>query len=247
LSARAATPTTDFSDLWWNPSESGWGVTITQQNQILFVTLYVYQNNNQPKWYVGPATQYLGATDGTVSFSGPLYEATGPYFGGAFNPNDVHPTQVGTVTFTASQISAGTLGYTINGVTVSKSITRQVWQYENISGVYVGASLGNRAGCGGRDGYFESPATITVVHDGGSAVSIKEEGLGYTCNYSGAYVQFGRMGQIQGSGSCTDGAVPSFIATEVQGGIQGLSMRYGASFTGGCNAGGRMGGIRKGG
>ena len=121
-SAMAATATTDFSDLWWNPNEDGWGVTLTQQNQILFVTLYVYQSNNQPKWYVGPATQFLGVdATGAVAFSGPLFEATGPYFGGAWT-GGIQATQVGTITFSASQISVGTLNYTINNVPVTIQI-----------------------------------------------------------------------------------------------------------------------------
>jgi len=134
----------------------------------------------------------------------------------------------------------------VNGTSVTKTITRQLWQYENHTGVYVGASLGARSGCGGRDGYFESPATITILHDGRNALTLKEEGNGYTCNYSAAYTQLGRMGQMQGTGSCTDGAAQSFTATEVQGGIQGISMRYGVQFAGACIANGRMGGVRKG-
>jgi hypothetical protein len=246
-SALAATATTDFSDLWWNPNEDGWGVTLTQQNQVLFVTLYVFQNNHQPKWFVGPATQYQGAdANGMVTFSGPLFETTGSDLGGAWNPGDRHPSQVGTITFTASQISVGTLAYTVNGVSVAKTITRQIWQYENISGVYVGASLGRFAGCGGRDGYFESPATLTVAHDGLHAITVKEEGNGYTCNYAGAYAQLGRMGQISGTGSCTDGPAQSFTATEVMGSVQGLSMRFGVQFAGACTSNGRMGGVRRG-
>src|SRR5688572_8630336 len=168
LAARATTPTTDFSDLWYNANEEGWGVTITQQNDILFVTLFVYGPNNQPKWYVGPATFFLGSSvTGAVTFSGPLYEATGPYFGApVFNEAAVAPTPVGTVSFTAGQISTGTLSYTVNGVTVTKTITRQTWRVENLSGVYVGASLGINAGCGALDGYFEVPASFTIVHDG---------------------------------------------------------------------------------
>ena len=248
LGARAATPTTDFSDLWFNPNEEGWGATITQQNEILFITMFVYGPNNQPKWYVGPATVFLGASPGgVVSFSGPLYEATGPYFGApVFDESAVAPNAVGTVTFAAGAISTGVLAYTVNNVPVSKQVVRQTWRTENISGVYVGASLGRFAGCGGSDGYFEKSATITIGFDGLSAVTLREQGPDYECNYQGAYVQNGRMGQITGTGSCTRGPAQAFIATEVQGGIQGISMRYGVTFAGGGTASGRMGGVRRG-
>ena len=243
----AATPTTDFSDLWFNPSEEGWGVTVTQQNDILFITLFVYGPDNKPKWYVGPATRYFGIVNGKFTFSGPLYEATGPYFGApAFDENQVVPAPAGEIAFASDQIAQATLSYTVGQQTVTKAIQRQTWAYENVSGVYVGASLGAYGNCGaGRDGYFESPATITVVHNG-NGISIKEEGNGYTCNYNGVYVQTGRLGQVNGTGTCTTGQAQSFVATEVQGSIQDLSMRYAVTFAGSCVAVGRMGGVRRG-
>ena len=250
VSAHATTPTTDFSDLWFNPNEEGWGVTVTQQNDIQFITLFVYIGNGEPKWYVGPATAYQGSTvNGTLVFSGPLYEARGPFFGApTFNENEVVPNQVGQITFSTGQISTATLTYNVGSTNVTKSITRQTWRAENVSGVYVGGSLGNFVGCGGRDGYFESRAIMTVTHDGGSPgnITVREEGDGYTCNYAGTYTQSGRMGSINGNGSCTSGPAQAFIASEVQGGIQGLTMRYGVTFTGACTAVGRMGGVRRG-
>ena len=37
----AAAVGTNFSDQWWNPAESGWGASILQQSDILFVALFV--------------------------------------------------------------------------------------------------------------------------------------------------------------------------------------------------------------
>ena len=247
LSTLAATPTTDFSDLWFNPAEEGWGVTLSQQNDILFITMFVYGPDNKPKWYVGPATRYLGNVNGKLSFSGPLYEATGPYFGTpVFDENQVAATQVGDIAFAAAEIATGTLSYRVGEVLTTKTVQRQTWAYENLTGVYVGASLGAYQDCGAsRDGYFESPATVTVVHTGNN-ISFKEEGTGYTCNYAGTYIQRGRYGEVTGAGTCTGGVAQSFIATEVQGSVQGLSLRYGVQFGAQCRAFGRMGGVRKG-
>lgn len=249
LSAKA-TPTTDFSDLWFNPDQEGWGVTITQQNETLFITLFVYDASNNPKWYVGPATVLVGSSGGSLVFSGPLYETKGPYLG---NPNYVESSvqviQAGQVTFAAAQISNATLTYNVGGVNVSKAIQRQTWAYERIAGVYYGATIGTFTGCGtSQDGYFESPATFTVNHvPPATAITIQEQGSNYTCTYTGNYEQNGRMGSIQGTGSCVpQNGNQAFIATEVQGGVQGLSMRYGVTFAGNCGATGRMGGMRKG-
>ena len=30
---------TEYTDLWWNPAESGWGLTITHQGNVLFLTI----------------------------------------------------------------------------------------------------------------------------------------------------------------------------------------------------------------
>ena len=35
----------NFQDLWWNPSESGWGVNVAHQGDILFATLFTYDEN----------------------------------------------------------------------------------------------------------------------------------------------------------------------------------------------------------
>ena len=41
---------TVFSDLWWNPSESGWGVTIAHQQDVMFLTFFVYKDDRSPYW-----------------------------------------------------------------------------------------------------------------------------------------------------------------------------------------------------
>ena len=44
----AASPLTG---LWWNANESGWGATITQQSNMLFITMFVYDSAGNPVWY----------------------------------------------------------------------------------------------------------------------------------------------------------------------------------------------------
>src|SRR5688572_19807496 len=39
---------TDYADLWWVPTESGWGMQTAQQGNLLFITLYVYDTNRYP-------------------------------------------------------------------------------------------------------------------------------------------------------------------------------------------------------
>jgi hypothetical protein len=251
--AHAATPTTDYSDLWFNANEEGWGANVIQQNNILFVTLFLNNQATAPVWYVASSVQLTSSTATTATFTGPLYQTTAPYFGGAFNEANVTNRQVGTLTFNATGISAATLSYSVDGVNVTKSVTRQTWRAENIAGTYAGGVTGTWSGCGGpRNGYQESFVTLTVSQDN-LAINMREDGAGgtggtYTCTYQGNYTQDGRMGSIAGNVLCSDGVNQAFTATEVQGGLQGLSMRLVATpfSTGGtCTFTGRMGGMRR--
>ena len=238
----SAAPTVDFSDLWFIPAESGWGANVIQQDDTLFVTLFVYAANGQPTWYVASAVTRNGTGS---SFSGALYRTTGPYFGGTF-AGPVSVTQVGTLTFSGTQTNAATLTYSVDGVTVTKSIQRQTWDMENIAGTYLGASAGTWSGCGGgRDGYQESVSNFTVSQDG-AAIQMREDGAGFTCNYGGTYSQAGRLGAIQGGGLCGDGVNQTLAATEVQSTPVSIAMRLNVTQPNGCRFSGRMSAVRRG-
>jgi len=246
--AHATTTSTDFSDLWYNAAESGWGMNIIQQKEVQFITLFVYGSNGQPTWFVAPSTTYTGQdANGVVAFSGPLYATTGPYFGAStFNPANVNARLVGSIAFAAGEVSGGVVSYSVDGTNVVKSVRRQAWRNENLAGVYIGATVGTYAGCGAaQNGYLENPITLTIGHDGGSSVTMREQGSNYFCNYTGSYTQEGRMGRIVGNGTCSDGTNQSFAATEVLTNLQGTSFRFGSTFTGSCTFVGRMGGIRR--
>jgi hypothetical protein len=122
--------TVTFQGLWWNSpegSENGWGVNLTHQGDILFGTWFTYDTDGSGMWLVMPSGNKTGSTD---SFSGALFRTTGPPFNAVpFNPNDnqIGLTQVGTATFNFSSSNAGTFIYTVNGITQSKPITRQIF------------------------------------------------------------------------------------------------------------------------
>ncbi|HEY2630448.1 MAG TPA: fibronectin type III domain-containing protein, partial [Usitatibacter sp.] len=48
-------PTTSYQDMWWaGSSENGWGLTITQHSNTLFLAWYVYDAQGNPFWIVMP-------------------------------------------------------------------------------------------------------------------------------------------------------------------------------------------------
>jgi len=121
------TSTPNYQALWWaSPagSQDGWGVNIAHQGDILFVTWFTYAASGRGQWLVMPNA---GRT-ASGSYTGAMYRTTGPAF--SANPwvgSTVTPTQVGTGTFTFSGPDAGTFAYTVEGVSQSKAITRQVY------------------------------------------------------------------------------------------------------------------------
>ena len=115
----------NYQDLWWAApagSESGWGVNLTHQGDIIFATWFTYGLDGLSTWFVATAPKIaLG------SYSGLLYSTTGPPFNAVpFDPTKVSGTVVGTATFAFTDGNNGTFNYTVNGVTQSKAITRDI-------------------------------------------------------------------------------------------------------------------------
>src|SRR6185437_13824248 len=133
---RATSFSTDQSDLYYIGAESGWGMQLVQRGSVIFATLFVYGPNGAPTWYV--ATMH--PTGAPFQWSGDLYSTTGPWFGTVpFNPANVTPTLVGTMTWTAQTVETGNVSYTVNGVAVSKNVVRHTLVFDDLNGHYVGA------------------------------------------------------------------------------------------------------------
>ncbi len=117
---------TNYQDLWWNPAESGWGVNLTHQDDTLFATVFTYpQAGGDGVWYV--ASGMVKQADG--SFLGDLYKTTGT----AFNVEPVVPltganvVKVGTASFKATNGENGVFTHSVDGVSVTKNVQRQVF------------------------------------------------------------------------------------------------------------------------
>jgi mono/diheme cytochrome c family protein len=114
----------NYQDTWWNPAESGWGLSIVHQDNTLSAALSTYDLAGNNLWLVSPA---ILQPDG--SYLGDLYRTSGPAFNAQpFTPiTGANIATIGTMRFTFSDGMSGTLAYTVNGVPVSKSITRLVF------------------------------------------------------------------------------------------------------------------------
>lgn len=112
----------DYSDMWWNPLESGWGLSVTQhENGQIFAVWFAYGADGRPTWYVLPGGIWVSK----MVFSGTIYRTTGPSFTGPFDPVQVSRVVAGDGTLTFSGRNSGTFIYTIDGVRGTKAIVRQ--------------------------------------------------------------------------------------------------------------------------
>ena len=114
-------PAVDYTDLWWNPNESGWGMAMAQQYGITFLAWYVYDANGKPTWEVATCTMSGSSCSGT------LYRTTGPPFGPTFDATRVHAVAVGNAIVSFIGANDALLSYTVNGVSATKRITRQLF------------------------------------------------------------------------------------------------------------------------
>jgi cysteine-rich repeat protein len=116
-------PGAAMTALWWNAAESGWGATLTQQTNVVFVTIFTYDTNGFPTWYVASNCKVSG-----ITCTGELYEVVGgTALTDPWDGSNKVVTKVGEVTATFDDDDNGTLAYTIDGVAGSKIITRQIW------------------------------------------------------------------------------------------------------------------------
>ena len=227
ISSIASSFSTDFTDLWWNPSESGWGVTITQNSDVLFLTFFVYGADGKPYWVTATANYIETSANGSLVFSGDLYETSGPWLGGRFNPAVVNARKVGTATFFGQYITAGQLSYTVNGTTVYKQIERQLLRKENLSGSYYVANVGTTYNCtnpaANKTAQLMSDMTI---QQNNQAITITVTDGSISCTTQGTYWQAGRMAEIQGTAVCSNGVTEIVHLYEIESTQKGFSGRY---------------------
>jgi hypothetical protein len=235
--------TTDQSDLWWIPSESGWGMQLVHRGPVIFATLFVYGLTGNPTWY----TATLDSTATNLTWTGDLYATTGPYFETIpFNPMSVTVTKVGTLTWAAQTIDTGTLSYVVDGVAVTKNVERQTLVVDNFNGVYLGAFHITAIDCKNpsSNGSADIPsATFTVVQSGAS-ISVAIVAL-TTITISGSLSQSGQFGNVVGTFTSSAGLVGNATVSAMNVQIDALSASFSLDSTNlGCQSTGYLAGIR---
>ncbi len=209
----------EYSDLWWNPQESGWGANIVQQGETAFVTLFVYGPGGEPTWYVAPASRIFAYDDrGRPAFRGTLYRTHGPWQGGAFDPSKVTSVPVGNLWIEPAADGAISLAYEAEGLSVSKRLVRQTFELPAFGSNYH-ASIRLRQVVPGQSpwGTRQYEADVLLHIDQGQVFLRVDEAQGQArCEYRGPLVQEGRLGRIAGQYDCGGGETGTFEFTDFE-------------------------------
>ena len=235
---------TNFSDQWWNPSESGWGASVLQQYDTLFVDVFVYAPDGRPTWYTAAAS--LQPQSGRTLFSGDLYVTSGPWFGAFWNPAAYGAAKVGTLQFDASSTDFATLTYSVNGVVVTKSVQRQLWTYEDFTGSYYGGLVYDQFNCtnAANNGHFEELGAFQIDHPGNNTFTLALQSNFGNCTVGGDYSQRGHMGTVAASYACTYGVSGTMTLFELERTGSGMTGRFVAE-NNACSVAGKLGGVER--
>ncbi len=116
-------PAHDFTDLWWNPNESGWGISIHTKRANFFAAWFVYDAQGTPIWYTLQGGNWVSP----LKYNGAIYLTHAAGNSGLGPISSVTATFVGNGSIEFSGNDNATLSYSVNGFVSSKNITRQLF------------------------------------------------------------------------------------------------------------------------
>lgn len=243
LGATVRAEAADYTGLWFNgpAPKDGYGFNLTQSDDYIFVTFYVFGPDNKPTWYVAGLDW-----DGVDTYRGKLYFAdSGTFFGIPWNKArdySFNPNGAGTATFKPSATNnyQGTLSYTVTGVGSSTvGIERQTLKEIAWDGNYTGGQSGAYSGCAtGSNNYKyvdRFDLTVSPPENGTVTFGFSYVG-GLTCNMSGVYELHGQYYSIPNATyTCSDGLNTTAKLTEIKATSLGIEGRFSAPSVGdGC-------------
>ncbi|MBU6484621.1 MAG: hypothetical protein KGL70_12595 [Betaproteobacteria bacterium] len=194
----------EYTDVYFDPSEPGWGVFLVQSDTTQFLAFYIYGADGKPIWYTA-----LLSDDGTGNYAGPLYATTGTYFANPWQGYKINAA--GTVSFRPTDSYHAMLTYTVNGAgTVTKSIQRETLTPYVLSGTYSTSVAGAISGCTDpthNEPAFRASGNLTVAQVGDQSATLAFAFTdpvhnGIVCTVSGPLTHLGRLYQLNGQATC---------------------------------------------
>jgi hypothetical protein len=228
-----------LTDLWWSPDESGWGANIVHQDDVAFVTLFVYGADGAPTWFVATASLVALLPNGLPVMEGTLYRTRGPRFGGAFDPSKVQAAPVGRLSISPLDRAHARFDYDVDGAYVSRTVARQTLRVP----IAEPASLGYAATLSLT---LRAPDTLPVKSRAAGTAQLQISSAmldlvlrvdGETCHHHGPILQEGRLGSMAGVYVCNSGRSGTVEISELELSRNGFVARIAMSVPDGVLAG----------
>lgn len=163
----------NYEDWWYNPSLSGMGLNIGQQDKNIFVTWFMYDDAGSPSFLL-----FYGDLDENQSLTAELRRYFGPE-PTAYNEALWYGEVVGTATISFASPLAGTFSYQYDSKAGSFPVERYSFHDINLSGEYYAADFGSDSGCG-NDGSYIGSSVLSLTHNGttlsGTVVDVEDGG-----------------------------------------------------------------------
>ena len=232
----------NLSDVWYSPSDPGWGVNIVQQGDVAFVTVLTYAADGEPVWYAAlPATAYAWSGDGIPYLRGTLYRTRSDPLG-APSAAGAAVVPVGELHVSPLDRSRARLDYTVGGVAVSRAIERMTWSLPATNAAWMTVFSLRVV----RDGTVSQQTTsgVATLDIEAGVATLTVIGEEARCDYRGGYRQTGRLGSFAGEFSCSDQRAGQFQIDDLELTTHGISGRFRGTWAGGSGAG-TFGGPRR--
>lgn len=123
VSRQAGYPAHDFTDLWWNPAESGWGISIHVKRAAFFAAWFAYDSVGNPTWY----SLSNGGWASPKKYTGEIYATHASPNSGLGPISDFGVVLVGNGTLEFADFDRATFSFSVNGLANVKSIIREVF------------------------------------------------------------------------------------------------------------------------
>ncbi|MDZ4802677.1 MAG: hypothetical protein SGI92_31330 [Bryobacteraceae bacterium] len=210
----------NYTDVYYNPAENGWGVFLVQSDTFQFLAFFIYGTDNKPTWYTAQLTQDAGD-----NFNGQLYATTGTYFGLPWNPAQLTVAPVGTVSFKPIDVYHATVTYALTGgPTVTKTVERQTLTAYPLAGNYSGSVSGTQSGCpnpSDNNPKFRGRYNLAVTQANSMSATlifnfVDTANNGVVCTATGPLTAFGRLYKMSNAQfSCVEPGSPSGSPTSI--------------------------------
>ena len=245
--AFASAFSTSNSDIYNAANESGWAIELVQHADVVFATIYTYDSNMNPIFYSATLVASGTGATGNPIWAGDLIVSKGSWFGAPFDASKSVPRKVGTMSYVPQDTAGGTVSFTIDGVVVTKQISRFTLRFDNYAGIYQGTYKIVASGCTNPsdNGPFFINAVFTVTQGTNALTVVTSEPDGNSCSYPGNYSQLGQFGQSLGQFTCTNGIKGGNLFFEMNVTPTDFRGRISGSDNLGCTLNGSLAGIRQ--